>query len=170
MRREKTKLRIARSGIRATAVRGNRRIRVRLRRRWATAECIRRCAIWRSGMKRWRKHTLLSEVEMRAALDAGNADRRREDRVARGSGSRRGNSGGVRLRMVSRSVSRASAHVALRRHDGISYLHRAIRRERDGKRAARIGNAMSIVVLCNRTDLDPEALAAKVADLYFASR
>ena len=29
-------------------------------------------------------------------------------------------------------------------------------------------DAMSIVVLCNRTDLDPEALAAKVADLYFA--
>jgi CubicO group peptidase (beta-lactamase class C family) len=31
-------------------------------------------------------------------------------------------------------------------------------------------DAMSIVVLCNRTDLDPEALAAKVADLYFVRR
>lgn len=28
---------------------------------------------------------------------------------------------------------------------------------------------LSIVVLCNRTDLNPEALAAKVADLYFSS-
>jgi|SRR5579871_6857266 len=36
--------------------------------------------------------------------------------------------------------------------------------------SGRIDNpdSMSIVVLCNRTDLDPEALAAKVADLYFA--
>jgi hypothetical protein len=29
---------------------------------------------------------------------------------------------------------------------------------------------MSIMVLCDRTDLDPEALGAKVSDLYFASR
>ena len=32
------------------------------------------------------------------------------------------------------------------------------------------GNGMSIIVLCDRTDLDPEALGAKVSDLYFASR
>lgn len=31
-------------------------------------------------------------------------------------------------------------------------------------------SALSIVVLCNRTDLNPEALAAKVADLYFGSK
>jgi CubicO group peptidase (beta-lactamase class C family) len=46
--------------------------------------------------------------------------------------------------------------------------------ERFGASASETGrpdqSALSIVVLCNRTDLDPEALAAKVADLYFASR
>jgi hypothetical protein len=46
--------------------------------------------------------------------------------------------------------------------------------ERFGASASESGRldqtALSIVVLCNRTDLDPEALAAKVADLYFASR
>jgi CubicO group peptidase (beta-lactamase class C family) len=45
--------------------------------------------------------------------------------------------------------------------------------ERFGSSATETGrvdnqDAMSIVVLCNRTDLDPEALAAKVADMYFA--
>jgi CubicO group peptidase (beta-lactamase class C family) len=43
--------------------------------------------------------------------------------------------------------------------------------ERFGASASETGRldqtALSIVVLCNRTDLDPEALAAKVADLYF---
>lgn len=42
--------------------------------------------------------------------------------------------------------------------------------ERFGASASETGrldqSAMSIVVLCNRTDLNPEALAAKVADLY----
>jgi CubicO group peptidase (beta-lactamase class C family) len=46
--------------------------------------------------------------------------------------------------------------------------------ERFGASASETGRldqtALSIVVLCNRTDLDPEALAAKVADLYFPSR
>jgi hypothetical protein len=27
---------------------------------------------------------------------------------------------------------------------------------------------LTIIILCNRTDLDPEALALKVADLYLA--
>ena len=44
--------------------------------------------------------------------------------------------------------------------------------ERFGASASETGrpdqSALSIVVLCNRTDLDPESLAAKVADLYFA--
>ena len=43
--------------------------------------------------------------------------------------------------------------------------------ERFGASASETGRpdqtALSIVVLCNRTDLNPEALAAKVADLYF---
>jgi hypothetical protein len=43
--------------------------------------------------------------------------------------------------------------------------------ERFGASATESGRpdqtSMSIVVLCNRTDLDPEALAAQVADLYF---
>jgi CubicO group peptidase (beta-lactamase class C family) len=43
--------------------------------------------------------------------------------------------------------------------------------ERFGASASETGrldqSALSIIVLCNRTDLDPEALAAKVADLYF---
>jgi hypothetical protein len=43
--------------------------------------------------------------------------------------------------------------------------------ERFGSSATQSGrpdqSSMSIVVLCNRTDLDPEALASKVADLYF---
>jgi CubicO group peptidase (beta-lactamase class C family) len=28
---------------------------------------------------------------------------------------------------------------------------------------------LTIIILCNRTDLDPESLATKVADLYFAA-
>lgn len=43
--------------------------------------------------------------------------------------------------------------------------------ERFGASASETGRPdqtdMSIIVLCNRTDLDPEALAAKVSDLYF---
>jgi len=31
-------------------------------------------------------------------------------------------------------------------------------------------SALSIVILCNRTDLNPEALAAELADLYFGSK
>ncbi|MBV8514343.1 MAG: beta-lactamase family protein [Acidobacteria bacterium] len=46
--------------------------------------------------------------------------------------------------------------------------------ERFGPSASESGrpdqNSMSIVMLCNRTDLDPQALAAKVADLYFARK
>jgi CubicO group peptidase (beta-lactamase class C family) len=32
------------------------------------------------------------------------------------------------------------------------------------------GRGLSVIVLCNRTDLEPEKLALKVADLYFTSR
>jgi CubicO group peptidase (beta-lactamase class C family) len=32
------------------------------------------------------------------------------------------------------------------------------------------GNALTIIILCNRTDLDPEKLALQVADLYLPSR
>lgn len=43
--------------------------------------------------------------------------------------------------------------------------------ERFGASASETGrldqSALSVIVLCNRTDLDPEALASKVADLYF---
>ena len=46
--------------------------------------------------------------------------------------------------------------------------------ERFGSSASREGaagrGALTIVVLCNRTDLDPEALAGKVADLYLGGR
>ncbi len=76
------------------------------------------------------KNTLLSEVEMRAALTPATLMGGCATCVACGPGSRCGNSGRVRLRLVSRSVSRACAHVALRRHDGISYLYRTIRRQR----------------------------------------
>ncbi len=32
-----------------------------------------------------------------------------------------------------------------------------------------LADRVTIIALCNRTDLDPESLAAKVADLYFAA-
>ena len=112
------------------------------------------------------KHTLLSETEMRAALTAGEAVGGAKPDGRAGSGSRCGNAGGVRLRLVSRSVSRSCAHVALRRHDGISHLHRTIWRgaSTDGSRKADDHGALQ----SHRPD--PEELAEKVADLYFRSR
>ena len=115
------------------------------------------------------KNTLLSEVEMRAALTPatlmGGAkpvwpagqDRTAGAPVAYGFGW---------------FLDPYRGHPRMWHYGDTMGFHTYI--ERFGASATESGqpdrNAMSIVVLCNRTDLDPEALAAKVADLYFASR
>ena len=114
------------------------------------------------------KHTLLSEVEMRAALTPatlmGGAkpvwpvgqDRTEGTPVAYGFGW---------------FLDPYRKHPRMWHYGDTMGFHTYI--ERFGASATESGrvdnrDAMSIVVLCNRTDLDPEALAAKVADLYFA--
>jgi CubicO group peptidase (beta-lactamase class C family) len=113
------------------------------------------------------KHTLLSEMEMRAALTpatlVGGAkpawpagqDRTAGTPVAYGFGW---------------FLDPYRGHPRMWHYGDTMGFHTYI--ERFGSSATESGrpdqNAMSIVVLCNRTDLDPEALAAKVADLYFA--
>jgi CubicO group peptidase (beta-lactamase class C family) len=114
------------------------------------------------------KHTLLSEMEMRAALTPatlmGGAkpvwpagqDRTQGTPVAYGFGW---------------FLDPYRGHPRMWHYGDTMGFHTYI--ERFGASATESGrvdnrDAMSIVVLCNRTDLDPEALAAKVADLYFA--
>jgi CubicO group peptidase (beta-lactamase class C family) len=112
------------------------------------------------------KHTLLSETEMRAALTPttlfGGAkpvwpagqDRDAGTPVAYGFGW---------------FLDPYRGHARMWHYGDTMGFHTYI--ERFGASASELGgadgNAVSIVVLCNRTDLDPEALAAKVADLYF---
>jgi CubicO group peptidase (beta-lactamase class C family) len=115
------------------------------------------------------KHTLLSETEIRAALTPatlfGGAkpvwpagqDRDAGTPVAYGFGW---------------FLDPYRGHARMWHYGDTMGFHTYI--ERFGASASELGgadgNAMTIVVLCNRTDLDPEALAAKVADLYFPSR
>jgi CubicO group peptidase (beta-lactamase class C family) len=115
------------------------------------------------------KHTLLSEIEMRPALTPGTLvggakpvwpagqDRNAGTPVAYGFGW---------------FLDPYRGHPRMWHYGDTMGFHTFI--ERFGASASESGrpdqSAMSIVVLCNRTDLDPEALAAKVADLYFASR
>jgi CubicO group peptidase (beta-lactamase class C family) len=106
-------------------------------------------------------HTLLGETEMSAALTpvklagggqpnwpAAPGGRQPESRQARG----------LRIRLVSRSLPRPPAHVAQRQHAGIPHRHPALPREK-----------LTVIVLCNRTDLDAAALALQVADLFHKS-
>ena len=116
------------------------------------------------------KNTLLSEVEMRAALTPttlmGGAkpvwpagqDRTAGTPVAYGFGW---------------FLDPYRGHPRMWHYGDTMGFHTFI--ERFGASATESGrmdnrDSMSIVVLCNRTDLDPEALAGKVADLYFAKR
>jgi CubicO group peptidase (beta-lactamase class C family) len=115
------------------------------------------------------KHALLSDAEMRAALTPamlfGGAkpvwpagqDRAAGTPVAYGFGW---------------FLDPYRGHARMWHYGDTMGFHTYI--ERFGASASELGgedhNAMSVVVLCNRTDLDPEALAAKVADLYFAGR
>lgn len=112
------------------------------------------------------KHTLLSETEMRAALTPatlmGGAkpvwptgqDRAAGTPVAYGFGW---------------FLDPYRGHPRMWHYGDTMGFHTYI--ERFGASATESGrpdqNAMTIVVLCNRTDLDPGALAAKVADLFF---
>ena len=73
-------------------------------------------------------HTLLSESEMQRCAYSCEACRWCAAEVAARFGSACRDAGGVWLWLVSRSVSRARAHVALRRYARISYLHRTVRR------------------------------------------
>jgi CubicO group peptidase (beta-lactamase class C family) len=114
-------------------------------------------------------HTLLNEVEMRPALEpaalVGGAkavwpadqDRAAGSPVAYGFGW---------------FLDPSRGHPRMWHYGETMGFHTYI--ERFGASASETGgadgNPMSIIVLCNRTDLNPEALAAKVADLYFASR
>src|SRR5579863_5558380 len=113
------------------------------------------------------KHTLLSEIEMRPALTPATLlggekpvwpagqDRTAGTPVAYGFGW---------------FLNPYRGHPRMWHYGETMGFHTYI--ERFGASASESGqpdqNSMSIVVLCNRTDLDPEALAAKVADLYFA--
>ena len=115
------------------------------------------------------KNTLLSEVEMRAALTPAtlmggaqpvwpaDQDRAAGTPVAYGFGW---------------FLDPYRGHSRMWHYGDTMGFHTYI--ERFGASASETGrpdqSALSIVVLCNRTDLDPEALAAKVADLYFAGR
>src|SRR5712692_4991601 len=63
-----------------------------------------------------------------AGANSGEAGGRLATEVAGKFGSAGRRAGVVWLRVVSRSVSRPSAHVALRRYDGLSHLHRAFRK------------------------------------------
>ena len=123
-----------------------------------------------SDLAKWNealaKNTLLSEVEMRTALTPatlmGGAlpvwpagqDRAAGTPVAYGFGW---------------FLDPYRGHARMWHYGETMGFHTYI--ERFGASASETGrldqSAMSIVVLCNRTDLDPEALAAKVADLYF---
>jgi CubicO group peptidase (beta-lactamase class C family) len=115
------------------------------------------------------KHTLLSETEIRVALTPGTLlggtkpvwpagqDRQAGTPVAYGFGW---------------FLDPYSSHPRMWHYGDTMGFHTYI--ERFGASATETGrldnrDAMSIIVLCNRTDLDPEALAAKVADLYFAN-
>jgi CubicO group peptidase (beta-lactamase class C family) len=114
------------------------------------------------------KHTLLSETEMRPALTpatlVGGAkpvwpadqDRTAGTPVAYGFGW---------------FLDPYRGHPRMWHYGDTMGFHTFV--ERFGASATETGrpdnrDALSIVVLCNRTDLDPGALAAKVADLYFA--
>jgi CubicO group peptidase (beta-lactamase class C family) len=113
------------------------------------------------------KDTLLSEVEMRAALTPGTLmggakpvwpagqDRTAGTPVAYGFGW---------------FLDPYRGHPRMWHYGDTMGFHTYI--ERFGASATESGrpdlSSMSIVVLCNRTDVDPEAFAAKVADLYFA--
>jgi CubicO group peptidase (beta-lactamase class C family) len=113
------------------------------------------------------KDTLLSEVEMRAALTPatlmGGAppvwpagqDRTAGTPVAYGYGW---------------FLDPYRGHSRMWHYGDTMGFHTYI--ERFGASASETGrldqSALSIVVLCNRTDLDPEALGQRVADLYFA--
>jgi CubicO group peptidase (beta-lactamase class C family) len=113
------------------------------------------------------KHTLLSEIEMRPALTPvsllggekpvwpAGQDRTAGTPVAYGFGW---------------FLDPYRGHPRMWHYGETMGFHTYI--ERFGASASESGrpdqNAMSIVVLCNRTDLDPQALAAKVADLYLA--
>ena len=113
------------------------------------------------------KNTLLSEVEMRAALTPGTLmggakpvwpagqDRTAGTPVAYGFGW---------------FLDPYRGHPRMWHYGDTMGFHTFI--ERFGASATESGRpdqrSMSIVVLCNRTDLDPEALASRVADLYFA--
>jgi CubicO group peptidase (beta-lactamase class C family) len=113
------------------------------------------------------KNTLLSETEMRAALTpaalVGGAktvwpadqDRAAGTPVAYGFGW---------------FLDPYRGHARMWHYGESMGFHTYI--ERFGASASETGrpdqSALSIIVLCNRTDLDPETLAAKIADLYFA--
>jgi CubicO group peptidase (beta-lactamase class C family) len=127
---------------------------------------LRDLAKWDEALAR---NTLLSEVEMRAALTpavlVGGAkpvwpagqDRTAGTPVAYGFGW---------------FLDPYRGHPRMWHYGESTGFHTYI--ERFGASASETGrpdqSEMSIIVLCNRTDLDPEALAAKVADLYFTSR
>jgi CubicO group peptidase (beta-lactamase class C family) len=112
------------------------------------------------------KNTLLSEVEMRAALTPGTLmggakpvwpvgqDRTAGTPVAYGFGW---------------FLDPYRGHPRMWHYGDTMGFHTYI--ERFGSSATQSWrpdqSSMSIVVLCNRTDLDPEALASKVTDLYF---
>jgi CubicO group peptidase (beta-lactamase class C family) len=112
------------------------------------------------------KNTLLSEIEMRAALTPGalvggakpawpaDQDRPAGTPVAYGYGW---------------FLDPYRGHARMWHYGETMGFRTYI--ERFGASASETGRpdqtALSIVVLCNRADLDPEALAAKVADLYF---
>jgi CubicO group peptidase (beta-lactamase class C family) len=113
------------------------------------------------------KYTLLSETEMRAALTpatlVGGAKPTWPDGQDRTAGTPVAYGFGWFLDPY-------RGHPRMWHYGDTMGFHTFI--ERFGASASETGrpdqNAMSIVVLCNRTDLDPEALATKVADLYFA--
>jgi CubicO group peptidase (beta-lactamase class C family) len=115
------------------------------------------------------KHTLLSEIEMREALTPvtlfggaqpvwpGGQDRAAGSPVAYGFGW---------------FLDPYRGNARMWHYGDTMGFHTYI--ERFGSSASEEGQAgrggLTIVVLCNRTDLDPEALAGKVADLYLRAR
>ena len=106
-------------------------------------------------------HTLLGKEEMNAALTPVKLAERRADLLAFDTGRRQPESrqaGGLRLRLVSRSLSRPDRMW----HTGSTRgFHTVIERFPDEK--------LTVIVLCNRTDLDAAALALQAADVFLKS-
>jgi CubicO group peptidase (beta-lactamase class C family) len=112
------------------------------------------------------KHTLLSAVEMRAALTPGTLMGGAKPVWPAGQDRTAGTPVAYSFGWF---LDPYRGHPRMWHYGDTMGFHTYI--ERFGASATESGRpdqtSMSIIVLCNRTDLDPEALAANVADLYF---